>query len=47
VASLKADASALHELGFVDDANVDLSGVIDPTFAEDAVKVMGPYHPRK
>jgi len=47
VASLKADAAALHELGFLTTPVPNLNDVIDQSFAIAAVKTLGVYRPHK
>ena len=47
VASLKADALTLHDLGFVTSADVDFSEIVDMSFADAAVQKLGPYRAHK
>jgi NitT/TauT family transport system substrate-binding protein len=47
VASLKEDLAFLRDQGLVTDPNVDVDDAVDVSFAEAAVKTMGPYRARK
>jgi NitT/TauT family transport system substrate-binding protein len=47
VASLKADALTLYDLGFVTSPNINLNDALDESFADAAVKTMGTYRPHK
>jgi NitT/TauT family transport system substrate-binding protein len=47
VASLKEDFAFLRDQGLLTDPNVSVDEAVDTSFAENAVKTMGLYRPRK
>jgi NitT/TauT family transport system substrate-binding protein len=47
VASLKGDFAFLRDQGLLSDPNVSVDAAVDTSFAENAVKTLGPYRARK
>jgi NitT/TauT family transport system substrate-binding protein len=47
VPSLKEDFAFFRDQGLLTDANVSVEAAVDSSFAENAVKTMGAYKPRK